>query len=68
MYMAIQSIEKTIHSHNLYEFFEPNKYIYTKHYYLINMPSLRVVIELKDELLQVKSIHFRLYKKIQPYD
>jgi hypothetical protein len=66
LHKAIDFIKPTILLHDIVEYFEPNKYIYTKHFYHLNMPSLRVVTEIIDNHLQIKSIHYRVYKKTQP--
>ncbi len=66
LHKAIDFIKPTILSYDVIEYFEPNKYIYIKHFYRINMPSLRVVAEVIDNHLQIKSIHYRIYKKTQP--
>ncbi len=65
MCKAIDLITSAVLRYDTDEYFEPNKHVYTKHFYRINMPSLRVVTEVVNNHLQIKSIHYRIYKKSQ---
>ncbi len=66
LYFAIENLELTVRNFYTCEYFYPNKYIYSRR--CEEDFSLRVVTEIKKDVLEIKSIHYRLYKKIQPED
>jgi hypothetical protein len=63
MHFAIEHTEETICHFDLYEFKPPVDHFYTKDYSHIGKPSLRILLEFKNDQLEVKSIHFRKNKK-----
>jgi hypothetical protein len=62
IHFAVSQIPETIINFDRYEY-EPNgeKHFFVKHY--SNGPSLRILCDLKNTSLEIKSVHFRKSKK-----
>lgn len=63
LYRAIESVSLTVSLYDTCEYFKPDKYIYTKQCVDNSMIALRVVTEIKNNVMQVKSLHFRYIKR-----
>jgi hypothetical protein len=60
---AVDSIQNTITDFTLYEYKPPSNHFYTKDYSNMGKPSLRILLEVKENRLEIKSIHFTKNKK-----
>lgn len=60
---AIDNIQETVTNFSSYIHEPPSKFIYIKNYSHSGKPLLRIVIDFKENSLQIKSIHFRKNKK-----
>lgn len=63
VYFAIEHFQETIIDFDSYTFEPPLKHFYVKDYSHVGKPSLRVLLEMKEERLEIVSIHFHKNKK-----
>lgn len=63
VYFAIDNFQETITDFDSYTFEPPIKHFYIKDYSHAGKPSLRVLLEMKEEKLEVISIHFHKNKR-----
>lgn len=63
VYFAIENFQETIIDFDSYTFEPPVKHFYVKDYSHVGKPSLRVLLEMKEERLEIVSIHFHKNKK-----
>lgn len=64
MYFAIDSVSDVISKFDEIEVDTIGRVIYTKHYYHIGRPSIRLVVEKKEEGMYLVSVHFQKTKKL----
>lgn len=56
---AIDHIQETITNYDVYIDEKPTKHFYQKDYSHQGKPYLRILLEIKNDVLEIKSIHFR---------
>lgn len=62
IYFAIDKIQETITNFDSYEY-KPTQYLFVKDYSSLGKPFLRILVEVIENRLEIKSIHFRKIQK-----
>jgi hypothetical protein len=60
---AIDGIQETIKDFDLYEYEPPTRHFYIKDYSHLGKPFLRILVERKQERLEIISIHYKERKR-----
>ncbi len=64
LYFAIDCIEDVFSQKDSFEINDLGRMIYTKNYNNLDRSSIRIVVESKEDRLEIVSIHFKKNKKL----